>query len=152
MRNGGNVSQLNEDLLAGVGVATRERKLSNAERVSIYAFAQRGVPVKLLARTFAVTPNAIRYITNYAHTAAHEHAKQMFEQYGEARVWAEIVTEAQTESINEGLRKMFEGKNLKNDSGYRRNARRGPRARRAGTTDGLPEAANDGEDGSGRAA
>jgi hypothetical protein len=144
------VTELNVDLLAGIKTA-RERKLSNAERVAIYAFHQRGVPVKILARTFAVTPNAIRYITNYEHTAAHEHARQMFEQYGEDRVWSEIVTEAQTESINEGMRKMFEGKDL-NDRGYRRNARRRLGARRAGTTDGLPEAANDGEDGSGRAA
>ena len=145
------MTELNEDLLAGIKTA-RERKLSNAERVAIYAFHQRGVPVKILSRTFAVTPNAIRYITNYEHTAAHEHAKQMFEQYGEARVMNEIVTDAQTESINEGMRKMFEGKNLKNDSGYRRNARRGPRARRAGATDRLPEATDDDSDGRGRAA
>jgi hypothetical protein len=144
------MTALNEDLLAGIRTA-RERKLSNAERVAIFAFARRGVPVKILSRTFAVTPNAIRYITNYEHTAAHEHAKQMFEQYGEERVWTEIVTEEQTESINEGMRKMFEGKDL-NDRGYRRVARRRAQARRAGTTDGLPEAANDGADGSGRAA
>jgi hypothetical protein len=144
------MTYLDEDTLAGVK-SSRERKLSTAERVAIYAFAQKGVPIKVIARTFAVTPNAVRYITNYEHTAAHENAKQAFEQYGEARVWAEIVTEAQTASINEGMRKLFEGKEL-NDRGYRRNARRSPSARRAGTTDRLPEAANNDEDGSGRAA
>jgi hypothetical protein len=144
------MTELDVDMLAGIKTA-RERKLSNAERVAIFAFARRGVPVKILARTFAVTPNAIRYITNYEHTAAHEHAKQMFEQYGEERVMNEIVTDAQTESINEGMRKAFEGKDL-NDRGYRRIARRGPRSRRAGTTDRLPEATDDGADGSGRAA
>lgn len=144
------MTELDVDMLAGIKTA-RERKLSNAERVAIFAFARRGVPVKILARTFAVTPNAIRYITNYEHTAAHEHAKQMFEQYGEERVMNEIVTDAQTELINEGMRKAFEGKDL-NDRGYRRIARRGSRARRAGTTDRLPEATDDGADGSGRAA
>jgi transposase-like protein len=141
---------LDEDMLAGIKTA-RERKLSNAERLAIFAFAKRGVPVKILARTFSVTPNAIRYITNYQHTAAHEHAKQMFEQYGEERVWSEVVTEAQTESINEGMRRTFEGKDL-NDRGHRRNARRSPRARRARTTSELPETANDGADGGDRAA
>ena len=144
------MAQLDEDMLAAVGSATRERKLANAERVAIYAFHQRGVPVKILARTFAVTPNAIRYITNYETTAAHEHAKQMFEQYGEERVFAEIVTDAQTESINEGMRKMFEGKNL-NDRGYSRNPRRRPRARRAGTTVETSEAASDAEGGGSQA-
>ena len=140
------MAQLDEDMLAGIRTA-RERKLSNAERVAIFAFAQRGVPVKILARTFAVTPNAIRYITNYEKTAAHEHAKQMFEQYGEERVMNEIVTDAQTESINEGMRKMFEGKTL-NDRGYSRNPRRRPRARRAGTTLETSEETGNGEDGS----
>lgn len=144
------MAQLDEDMLAGIRTA-RERKLSNAERVAIFAFAQRGVPVKILARTFAVTPNAIRYITNYEHTAAHEHAKQMFEQYGEERVMNEIVTDAQTESINEGMRKMFEGKNL-NDRGYRRNNRDRLGARRARATSGLPEAASNEADDGGRAA
>ena len=139
------MAQLDEDMLAGIRT-TRERKLSNAERVAIFAFAQRGVPVKILARTFAVTPNAIRYITNYEHTAAHEHSKQMFEQYGEERVMNEIITDAQTESINEGMRKMFEGKNL-NDRGYRRNTRRRFGARRAGTTVEAPEDTGNGEDG-----
>jgi hypothetical protein len=144
------MAQLDEDMLAGIKTA-RERKLSNAERVAIFAFARRGVPVKILARTFSVTPNAIRYITNYEHTAAHEHAKQMFEQYGEERVWNEIVTAAQIDSINEGMRKMFEGKDL-NDRGYRRNNRHRLGARRAGTAAGLPEATGNETDDSGRAA
>lgn len=144
------MAQLDEDMLAGIKTA-RERKLSNAERVAIFAFARRGVPVKILARTFAVTPNAIRYITNYEHTAAHEHAKQMFEQYGEERVFAEIVTDAQTESINEGMRKTFEGKEL-NDRGYRRNNRNRAGARRARATSGLPEATGNETDDGGRAA
>jgi hypothetical protein len=145
------MTYLDTDMLAGIRSTTRERKLSTAERIAIYAFAQKGVPVKVIARTFAVTPNAIRYITNYEHTAAHETAKQTFEQYGEERVWTEIVTEAQTASINEGMRKLFEGKEL-NDRGYRRNARRRPRAGRAGTTDQLSQATDDGADGGGRAA
>jgi hypothetical protein len=145
------MTYLDTDTLAGIKSTSRDRKLSTGERVAVYAFALKGVPIKVIARTFAVTPNAIRYITNYEHTAAHENAKQAFEQYGEERVWAEIVTEAQTASINEGMRKLFEGKDL-NDRGYRRNARRSPRARRAGSADQLPQATDDGADGSGRAA
>jgi hypothetical protein len=145
------MTYLDEDTLAGIKSTSRERKLSTAERVAIFAFAKRGVPVKVIAKTFDVTPNAIRYITNYEHTAAHENAKQSFEQYGEERVWTEIVTEAQTASINENMRKMFEGKQL-NDGGYRRNARGRARARRAGTTDRLPEATDNGANGGGRPA
>ncbi len=145
------MTELDEATLAGIRTTSRERKLSTSERIAIYAFAQKGVPIKLIARTFSVTANAIRYITNYEHTAAHENAKQAFEAYGEARVWNEIVTEAQTASINEGMRKLFEGKDL-NDRGYRRNARRGPRARRTGTTAETSEDTGNGEDGRGRAA
>lgn len=144
------MTQLDEDMLAGIRTS-RERKLSNAERLAIFAFHRRGVPVKILAHTFDVTPNAIRYITNYEHTAAHEHAKQMFEQYGEERVWNEVVTAAQTESVNRSMRKTFEGKEI-NDRGYRRNNRDRVGARRAGTASGLPEATSDETNGGGRAA
>ena len=55
---------LDEDALAGLKVTSRERKLSTAERIAIYAFHVKGVPAKLIARTFGVRPNAIYYITN----------------------------------------------------------------------------------------
>jgi hypothetical protein len=145
------MTYLDEDALAGLKSTSRERKLSTAERIAIYAFHLRGVPPKLIARTFGVKTNAIYYITNWEHTAAHENAKNAFAQYGEERVWSEIVTPAQIESINEGMHKLLKGKPL-NDSGYRRNARRRPGARRAGISDQLPEATDDGADGSGRAA
>ena len=70
MRNGGNVTQLNEDLLAGIKTA-RERKLSNAERVAIYAFHQRGVPVKILAH---LRCNAKRH-SLYHQLRAHRRAR-----------------------------------------------------------------------------
>jgi transposase-like protein len=140
------MTYLDEDALAGLKSTSRERKLSTAERIAIYAFHLRGVPPKLIARTFGVKTNAIYYITNWEHTAAHENAKNAFASYGEERVWAEIVTPAQIESINEGMQKLLKGQKL-NDSGYRRNPRRSPRARRAGATLETPEDSSNGEDG-----
>ena len=61
------------------------------------------MPAKLIARTFGVRTNAIYYITNWTHTAAHANAKNAYEQMGKDKVFAEIVTDAQTESINEGM-------------------------------------------------
>src|SRR4029077_8383737 len=103
---------LDEDALAGLKSTSRERKLSTAERIAIYAFHLKGVPAKLIARTFGVQPNAIYYITNWTHTAAHENVKNAYEQMGEEKVWAEIVTEAQTASINEGMNRLLKGKKL----------------------------------------
>jgi hypothetical protein len=140
------MTYLDEDALAGVRSITRERKLSTAERLAIFAFARRGVPIKVIARTFSVSPNAIRYITNYEHTAAHEVIKTEYERLGEERVWAEIVSDKQIASINDNMRLMFNGKEL-NDRGYRRIDRRSPRARRTGATPGLLKATSDGEDG-----
>jgi hypothetical protein len=146
------MTYLDEDALAGLKMrSSRERKLSTAERIAIYAFAQRGVPTKIISRTFGVTDNSIRYITNDARTAAHENVKTAYDQMGAERVWAEIVTPEQVESINAGLRNLFEGKKL-NDRRYRRNFSRGPRARRAGGLDRVSEATDDGADGGGRAA
>jgi hypothetical protein len=146
------MTYLDEDALAGLKMrSSRERKLSTAERIAIYAFAQRGVPTKIISRSFGVTDNSIRYITNDVRTAAHENVKTAYDQMGEERVWAEIVTPAQVTSINEGLRNLFEGKKL-NDRRYRRNLSRGARARRAGSAAELPEATSNGEDGGGRAA
>lgn len=141
------MTYLDEDALAGIRSITRERKLSTAERLAIYAFHQRGVPVKVIARTFDVSPNAIRYITNYAHTAAHEVVKTEYERLGQERVWSEVVTNEQIESINDNMRLMFNGKEL-NDRGYRRINRRGPRTRRARAIAELPETASDDESGS----
>jgi hypothetical protein len=146
------MTYLDEDALAGLKMrSSRERKLSTAERIAIYAFAQRGVPTKIISRSFSVTDNSIRYITNDARTAAHENVKTAYDQMGPERVWAEIVTPAQVDSINKGLRNLFEGKKL-NDGRHSRYARRGPRARRARSSDQLPQATDDGADGGGRAA
>ena len=139
---------LDEDALAGLKATSRERKLSTAERIAIYAFGLRGVPPKVIARTFGVKVNAIYYINNWETTAAHENAKNGFEQYGEDRVWTEIVTSEQIESINQGINALLHGKKL-NDRGHYRNARRRPRARRAGTIIEAPEATGDGENGRG---
>ena len=139
---------LDEDALAGLKTTSRERKLSTAERIAVYYFHLKGVPAKLIARTFGVRPNAIYYITNWTHTAAHENVKNAYEQMGETKVWAEIVTDAQTESINEGMNKLLQGKPL-NDRRYSRNDRSRPRPRRARATAELPEAASD--DASGNA-
>jgi hypothetical protein len=144
------LTYLNEDALAGLKIGSRERKLSTAERIAIYAFAQKGVPVKVIARTFGVKTTAIYYITNWEHTAAHENAKNAFEQMGADRVWNEIVTPAQIESINQGMEALMQGKKL-NDRGYRRINRSSPGARRARGAHGLPEAANNDADGSDRA-
>jgi transposase-like protein len=133
---------LDEDALAGLKNTSRERKLSTAERIAIYAFHLKGVPAKLIARTFGVRTNAIYYITNWTHTAAHDNVKNAFEQMGEDKVWADIVTSAQTESINEGMRKLLQGK-LINDRRHSRINRRSPRPRRARATPELPEAASD---------
>ena len=76
------MTYLDEDALAGLKSTSRERKLSTAERIAIYAFYLRGVPPKLIARTFGVKTNAIYYITNWEHTAAHENAQNAFAQYG----------------------------------------------------------------------
>ena len=138
---------LDEDALAGLKTTSRERKLSTAERIAIYAFHVKGVPAKLIARTFAVRPNAVYYITNWAHTAAHENVKNAYEQMGEEKVWAEIVTDEQTESINEGMNKLLQGKSI-NDRGYRRINRRSPRPRRTRAITQLPEAASDEPSGS----
>ncbi len=140
------MTYLDEDTLAGLKTRSRERKLSTAERIAIYAFHVKGVPPKLIARTFGVKTNAVYYITNWAHTAAHENAKNAYERMGEERVFAEIVTPEQIESINQGMQALFKGKKI-NDRGYRRIHRRSPGARRAGTTVELPEAASDGEGG-----
>lgn len=145
------MTYLDEDALAGLKATSRERKLSTAERIAIYAFHLRGVPPKLIARTFGVKTNAIYYITNWEHTAAHENAKNAYAQYGEERVWSEIVTPEQIQSINEGINKLLKGQKL-NDSGYRRNARGRTRARRAGTTSELPETASDDSGGGSQAA
>lgn len=139
--------QLDEDALAGLKAASRERKLSTAERIAIYAFHLKGVPAKLIARTFQVQPNAIYYITNWIHTAAHENVKNAYEQMGEEKVWSEIVTAAQTESINEGMRKLLQGKPL-DDRGRRRYNRRHPRTRRTRATPDVPETASDETSGS----
>jgi tRNA U54 and U55 pseudouridine synthase Pus10 len=140
------MTQLDEDALAGLKNTSRERKLSTAERIAIYAFHLKGVPAKLIARTFDVRPNAIYYITNWTHTAAHDNVKSAFEQMGEDKIWTEIVTSAQTESINEGMRKLLQGKPL-NDRGHRRINRRSPRPRRARAIVELPEARSDEESG-----
>ena len=110
---------LDEDALAGLKSTSRERVLSTAERIAIYAFHLEGVPAKLIARTFGVRPNAVYYITNWAHTAAHANAKSAYEQMGKEKIFAEIVTDAQTESINEGIHKLLQGKKL-DRRGYRR--------------------------------
>jgi hypothetical protein len=110
---------LDEDTLAGLKAISRERKLSTAERIAIYHFHLKGVPAKLIARTFGVRPNAVYYITNWTHTAAHENVKNAYEQMGEEKVLAEIVTDAQTASINEGMNKLFKGKKI-DRQGYRR--------------------------------
>ena len=73
---------LDEDALAGLKTTSRERKLSTAERIAIYAFHVKGVPAKLIARTFGVRSNAVYYITNWTHTAAHENVKNAYEQMG----------------------------------------------------------------------
>ena len=138
---------LDEDALAGLKTTSRERKLSTAERIAIYAFHVKGVPAKLIARTFGVRSNAVYYITNWTHTAAHENVKNAYEQMGAEKVWAEIVTDAQTESINEGINKLLQGKPL-NDRRYSRNDRSRPRPRRARAIAELPEATSDGESGS----
>jgi transposase-like protein len=137
---------LDEDALAGLKNTSRERKLSTAERIAIYAFHLKGVPAKLIARTFGVRPNAIYYITNWTHTAAHDNVKNAFDQMGEEKVWAEIVTSAQTESINEGMHKLLQGKPL-NDRRRGRINRRSPGPRRARATPDLPQEPSDGESG-----
>jgi len=137
---------LDEDALAGLKTTSRERKLSTAERIAVYAFYLKGVPAKLIARTFGVRPNAIYYITNWTHTAAHANVKNAFEQMGEEKVWSEIVTGAQIESINEGMNKLLQGKPI-NDRRHSRIHSRGPRPRRTRATAELPEAASDGEGG-----
>jgi hypothetical protein len=142
---------LDEDALAGLKTTSRESKLSIAERIAVYAFHLKGVPAKLIARTFGVRPNAVYYITNWIHTAAHENVKNAFEQMGEEKVWAEIVTQAQIESINDGMHKLLQGKPL-NDRRYSRNLSRGSRPRRARATDSVPEAASDDSSGGGDAA
>lgn len=138
---------LDEDALAGLKNTSRERKLSTAERIAVYAFHLKGVPAKLIARTFGVKPNAIYYITNWTHTAAHANVKSAFDQMGAEKVWAEIVTDEQTESINEGMNKLLQGKPI-NDRRRSRNNRRSPRPRRARATPSLPETASDDEGGS----
>ena len=138
---------LDEDALAGLKNTSRERKLSTAERIAMYAFHLKGVPAKLIARTFGVKPNAVYYITNWTHTAAHANVKNAFDQMGEEKVWAEIVTDEQTESINEGMNKLLQGKPI-HDRRRSRNNRRSPRPRRARTTAELPEAASDDSGGS----
>ena len=138
---------LDEDTLAGLKTTSRERKLSTAERIAVYAFHLKGVPAKLIARTFGVQPTAVYYITNWTHTAAHENVKNAYEQMGAEKVWAEIVTDEQTASINEGMNKLLQGKPI-NDRRRSRNNRRSSRPRRARTTAELPEAASD--DASGR--
>ena len=137
---------LDEDALAGLKNTSRERVLSTAERIAIYAFHLEGVPAKLIARTFGVRPNAVYYITNWAHTAAHANAKNAYEQMGKEKIFAEIVTDAQTESINEGIHKLLQGKPL-NDRRRSRNNRRSPSPRRARATAELPEATSDDESG-----
>jgi tRNA U54 and U55 pseudouridine synthase Pus10 len=134
--------QLDEDALAGLKNTSRERKLSTAERIAVYAFHLKGVPAKLIARTFDVRPNAVYYITNWTHTAAHENVKNAFEQMGEEKVWTEIVTNAQTESINEGMRKLLQGKPI-NDRRHSRINRRSPRPRRTRAIAELPETGSD---------
>jgi transposase-like protein len=138
---------LDEDALAGLKTTSRERKLSTAERIAIYAFYIKGVPAKLIARTFGVRPNAVYYITNWTHTAAHANVKNAYEQMGEEKVWAEIVTPSQTESINEGMHKLLQGKSLY-DRRHRRINRRSPGPRRTRAIAQLPEAAGDDEGGS----
>lgn len=137
---------LDEDALAGLKNTSRERKLSTAERIAIYAFHLKGVPAKLIARAFKVQPNAVYYITNWDHTAAHANAKNAYEQMGEDKVWAEIVTPEQTESINQSMHKLLQGKPL-DDSRRSRIYRRSPRPRRTRAIAQLPETASDGEGG-----
>ena len=78
-------------------------------------------------------PNAIYYITNWTHTAAHANVKNAFEQMGEDKIWADIVTPSQIESINEGMNKLMQGKPI-NDRRHSRINRRSPRPRRARAT------------------
>ena len=136
------MTQLDEDALAGLKTRSRERKLSTAERIAIYAFHLKGVPPKLIARTFGVKTNAVYYITNWGHTAAHENARNAYERMGEERVFAEIVTPEQVESINQGMQALLHGTKL-NDRGYRRINRSGARPRRARTVAALPETGSD---------
>lgn len=138
---------LDEDALAGLKTASRERKLSTAERIAIYAFHLKGVPAKLIARTFRVQPNAVYYITNWQHTAAHDNVKNAYEQMGEDKVWADIVTPEQTESINDGMRRLLQGKSI-DDRRRSRNPSRKPRARRARAIAELPQAGSDEASGS----
>ena len=137
---------LDQDALAGLKTTSRERVLSTAERIAIYYFYLEGVPAKIIARTFGVRPNAVYYVTNWTHTAAHANAKNAYEQMGKEKVFAEIVTDAQTESINEGLRKLLQGKPL-NDRRRSRNNRRISRPGRTRAAAELPEAASDDESG-----
>jgi transposase-like protein len=138
------MTELDEDVLAGLKTRSRERKLSTAERIAIYAFYVKGVPPKLIARTFGVKVNAVYYITNWEHTAAHENAKNAYERMGEERVFTEIVIPAQIDSINQGMQALLHGKKL-NDRGYRRIDRSSPRPRRARATVELPETASNDE-------
>lgn len=138
---------LDEDALAGLKNTSRERVLSTAERIAIYAFHLKGVPAKLIARTFGVRPNAIYYITNWTHTAAHANVKNAFEQMGEAKIWEDIVTPSQVESINEGMNKLMQGKSI-NDRRHSRINRRSPRPRRARATPPIPETGGDETGGS----
>lgn len=139
--------QLDEDALAGLKTASRERKLSTAERIAIYAFHLKGVPAKLIARAFNVQPNAVYYITNWVHTAAHENVRNAYEQMGEEKVWTEIVTSAQTEIINDGMRRLLQGKPLDDRRRSRINSR-SSRPRRTRTTPVVPETASDDPGGS----
>ena len=140
------MTQLNEDVLAGLKTRSRERKLSTAERIAIYAFHLKGVPPKLIARTFGVKTNAVYYITNWEHTAAHDNAKSAYERMGEERVFSEIITPEQIESINQGMHALLHGKKI-NDRGYRRIHRSSPRPRRARAAINVLEAASDAESG-----
>ena len=58
------MTQLDTDALAQITGAVQRGRLSPKEKIAVYAFTQRGVPAKILARLFDVRANAIYYIAN----------------------------------------------------------------------------------------
>lgn len=118
------------------GPTSRRRDLDADERLAIYYFHQKKVPVKVIARTFGVTISSIYYIVS-ADTAAHNHTKRRYELMDGV-----LATPAQINSINEGLALLAEGKEL-DDCGYRRNARAQRSPRRAGAIPGVREGVGD---------
>jgi hypothetical protein len=143
--------ELDREALAHAKSNSRDRKLNSAEKLAIYAFTLEGVPAKILARLFDVRANAIYYIANWEHTAAHQSVKDAFNRLGKERVWSEVITEEQTERVNADLQALMKGNKI-HDRRHRRINRRGPRPGRTGATSPVPEAASDGASGSAEAA